>query len=225
MAKVINLVSSECGDVFMKRLINKNFGELLDNDLEPYTYPLEDAEYTGQILFEDLVSFIYTDQYSGIYTKYTEEQISGFVRSCGVTPQGIVDWVTNWLSNNRVNKSIRMAFMSEPKTNEPKKINDKKRKMYLKKLDSFNRQIHQITYQEAMEEFEKGNSNVWAVRSQFGDVDCLFYKIEGEKEDKDNYVVRYQYAVDTLCNYYQVREISYKGWMELDDEHKFATQP
>ena len=225
MAKVINLVSSECGDVFMKRLINKNFGELLDNDLEPYTYPLEDVEYTGQILFEDLVSFIHTDQYSGIYTKYTEEQISGFVRSCGVTPQGMVDWVTNWLANNRVNKSIRMAFMSEPKTNEPKKINDKKRKMYLKKLDSFNRQIHQITYQEAMEEFEKGNPNVWAVRSQFGDVDCLFYKIEGEKEDKDNYVVRYQYAVDTLCNYYQVREISYKGWMELDDEHKFATQP
>lgn len=226
MAYVFNLVPTSCQDTFMKRLINKNFGELLQSDLEKYIYPLEEEIYTGQIIFEDLVSFIHSDPTSGLYGKYTEMEISNFVYSCGVTEELIISWIKNWLNTTRVNKSIRMAFMSEPTSDKPSKpINNKKVNQYLKKLNFYNRPIEEISYAEAEFESANGNDNVWAVRTKYGDFEPRFYKINDERGKKDNYPVRYQYAIDTLCNYYQVREVLFDTWMKMDDEHKFATQP
>lgn len=226
MSYLFNVVPVSCQDMFMKKLINKNFGELILSDLEEYIYPLDDEVYTSQIIFDDLISFIQTDTSSGLYGKYTDEEITRFVNSCGVTKESIISWIKNWLNTTRVNKSIRMAFMSEPKTvNRAKPINNKKVKQYRKKLAQFNRPIVEITCAQAEIELAKGNDNVWAVRTKFGDFEPRFYKINDKRLLKDNYPIRYQFVVDTLCNYYQVREILFKTWVTLDDEHKFATQP
>ena len=210
-------------DGYVVSLINKNFRDLLNDDLEPYIYPLNEPKYTGLAIFEDLVSFIHSDPTSAFYQRYSINEISEFVRNAGVNPEYLINWVSNWLNTCKINKSIRKAFMSES-SKESTKITNKQLKKYYGQLEKYNRPIKQISYFEAEEAYKNGIKNIWAVRSKTGEYECLFYLIGDEQKFNDNHVVRFQYAIDTLCHYYDVREISFEGWLNCDEEHKYATQ-
>ena len=68
---VIDLVPLKCQDSVLKKLINKNFRELLESGLEPHSYPLSEPEYTGVELFNALAEYVYTDFSSPLYNKNT----------------------------------------------------------------------------------------------------------------------------------------------------------
>lgn len=221
---VIDLVPLKCQDSVLKKLINKNFRELIDSGLEPYSYPLSEPEYTGRELFNSLAEFIYTDDSSPLYSKNTYEEIQGFMMACGVTPEHIVEWLKNLFAKTRVVSAVKVIFENQnPKLHKPKKISKKVKETYVENLQEYKEALD-ITCVEVNENEECGEGEqIWAVRSKYGDYPVKFYKTTAGDDIEIRYVVRYQYAIDVMCSYFDVREIPYEDWFMLDDEHKIKT--
>lgn len=224
----INLVPSlESCDKLTVKVIDSNFNQWLNDSLEPYNYPISQSK-TGLEIFEDLVSFIYYDSSCYLYQKPTDE-IRRLLNVYNVNPERIIQCISENLK--KINKDIRIAFADKPiksKVNTSVKltgISNRQKIKFTKFLNDYNRPIRQVSFFEANDAYNAGNENVWAVRSKYGEHECLFYIIDDNKQEIDNRIIRYTYSLDTYCNYLEVREISFEGWLNCDEEHKYATQP
>ena len=222
---VIDLVPLKCQDNVLKKLINKNFRKVLESGLPAYSLPLSDPEYTGQTLFDLLAEYLLDDEYSFLHNKYSYEETKNFILSCGVTPEHIVEWLKNLFATHRVLKSTKIIFEDENE-HKFKKISKRVKDSYMSNLTDY-KDEYNITCEEILEDEAneiKDENNTWAVRSKFGDFPVKFYKTNLNDNDYIvRRIVRYQYAIDTMCNYYDVREMRFINWLELDEEHKFAT--
>ena len=223
---IIELVKPQANqDKLTVKIINSNFNKWINDNLEEYFYPISQKE-TGLEIFEDLVSFIYYDSSCYLY-KNPEDKIKSLLNVYNVNPENIIACISE--NMNRFNKEIRKAFMDKPNkislvSKQKTNITERQKIKYTKFLNEYNRPIKQISYYEAEAAYNEGKENVWAVRSKYGNYECLFYIINDIKQKIDNRIVRYTYSLDTCCNYYEVREISFDGWLKRDEEHKYATQ-
>ena len=62
--------------------------------------------------------------------------------------------------------------------------------------------------------------NAWAIRTQFGTGPVVF--IDNVSTEEDRHKLRQWYAWEYKVNYFQVRECTYKYWLETP-EYRYAT--
>jgi hypothetical protein len=213
--------NSRNADRLMQRLINKNFKELLE-DGEPYEYPINDPEFVGESMFANLVGYIHTDENSPFWGKKTEEEIAQYIRNCGINGGKIYDWVSNVLLKSNPSNAIQKMF-ADPTVNKDGKVTNKTLSTYKKQLKEFvanGGSITTLSCIEAENLIGSEDLDIYAVRSKNGDHDCLFYSIT---KDADRHIIRKEYTCDTLCSYYDAREILRENWLDLDEEHKYQT--
>ena len=140
---VVDLVPLKCQDSVLKKIINRNFRAVLESDLPPYAYPLSEPEYTGQALFDLLVEYVYDDENSFLYNKYDYNQVQNFILSCGVTPELIVEWLTNLLANNKIIRALSIVFENE-KDHKTKKISKKIKDTYKTTLNEYKENFNMV---------------------------------------------------------------------------------
>lgn len=225
----VNVCEQGYNDRLIKSLINRNFKEMLE-DSEAYEYPLSDPGYAGEALFEDLVSYMESDNDASLFYHGPADNrtatFSGFCKSAGVSPESLVNWVQGTLLASKVSKAVRNIFADGPDAKSPtgqKGVKADILARYEKKIKEFKAQGGEIVCMsclEAEQALEAGEMDVWAVRSKYGDHDCLFY---GVRKGTDRHIVRYEYAIDTCCNYYEARECEMKTWLGMSEEKKYAT--
>lgn len=224
----VNVCEQGYNDRLIKSLINRSFKEMLE-DSEAYEYPLSEPGYAGDALFEDLISYIETDSNAALFYHGPEDGktlvFKGFCASAGVSPESLIEWVQSTLLASKVSKAVRSIFEDAPgsKKGGQNGVKSEILSRYEKKIKEFKAQggeIVSMTCTEAEIALETGDIDIWAVRSKYGDHDCMFY---GVPRGTDRHIVRYEYAIDTCCNYYEARECEMKTWLGLSEEKKYAT--
>ena len=225
----VNVCEQGYNDRLIKSLINRNFMEVLE-DSEAYDYPMSDPGYAGEALFTDLVAYMESDRDASLFYHGPESGktavFEGFCKSAGVSPDSLIGWVQGTLLPSKVSKAVRSIFEDGPDQKAAtgqKGVKPEILARYEKKIKEFKAEGGQIVTMsclEAEQALEAGEMDVWAVRSKYGDHDCMFY---GVRKGTDRHIVRYEYAVDTCCNYYEARECEMKTWLGLSEEKKYAT--
>ena len=232
----INLVPvQEFKDQLTVNLIEKIFDDLLNDDLNPYEYPIS-QENTKIRLYEDLIFMIQNSDYSDnyLYNK-PNELIERILFINNVNPDRIIQCLTENL--NKLHKDIRIAFMDEPKKTIElnsclikvcHKWTHRMEYSCKKRIYEYERDgviVKQISKEKALLEYKNGNNHIWVVRSEYGDYECNFY-MDNYQESPYKIVnlVKSYYGLDTHCPYMDIRPSLMKNWINWSEDRKYSTK-
>lgn len=210
------------------QLINHAASDLMNevkDDPQENDYPLDEPDTCGENLLVDIITFIEESEYAYKIWHINKKEIPNILKDSGVDGKYLFNWFNKWLNSGaKIPKNIQKTFGIGIKIS--KEISDSTKNKYKEHIAELGVNPEIIANDDVESAYDKGDKTIWAVRTKFGDKDCVFY---ATPKDVDNYsarhAVRYMYAFDMDYNYYLVRELTYKEWLKKDDEHKYATNP
>lgn len=160
---------------------------------------------TSEKLFNDFIQKIQNKYGSTLKQILFNEGIkNGFTLKEWIHQENIIDKLKHdYIGNKVLNKIVIKSSKNKEK--------------YCKELyTKYEKIIHtdesQITNSE----------NVWAIRTQFGTGPIIFIDNVSTEEDRHN--LRMWYALNYHINYFQVRECTYKYWLQHPEYRYFTSK-